>query len=103
MSFTMEREIDLSKHGWDGCSLKFLDPSYKEITDWQKKIQTIDKNDPASETEVMDFVLSKFVSGNGMENGKKVPVTKDNFLELPGHIVMDIVYLFISGNVDSNL
>lgn len=99
--FTLTKKVDLSKFGWDDCVLEFNSPTYGEMSEWQKKAVKDTKNLEVAD-QITAMVKSKFIRGEGMDNGKKVEVTKDNFDELPFEIVLECITQISGGTTDPN-
>lgn len=88
MAFQLKKTVDLSEFGWEGCSIELTQATWKEITEWGKEFANPDPKDQKLQEEVFKIVADHFVSGTGLDNGKKVDITKDNLAELPVEIFM---------------
>lgn len=101
MGFTINKVIDLSKFGWDGCSVTFKSVSYEELT----KFRDLQTSDPKMEDadRVVTFLESKFVSGQAKnETGKTVDLKATDIGQLPLEVFVHIEDQLIRTNPDPN-
>lgn len=102
MSFSINKTVDLSKFGWEGCSIVLKSMTYGEL----KEFQTIDPNNPAigDADRVVKFIASKFVSGKGKDDdGKIVDLKADDIGQLPLEIYLYLQDQLIGVTPDPNL
>lgn len=105
MSFSIQKAVDLSSFGWDDCVIKFKSIAYSEAKELRSKFEGIDptKADEAVERSAFDFIKSKFISGQALDdNGKKVDLTKDQIEDLPVEIVTRCINELIGGTPNPN-
>lgn len=90
--FLLKRVVDLNKFGWDGCTIELRGADWNESSEWGKKFANPDPKDTKLQDEVFKIVEDHFISGTGLdEDGKKVPITKENLGELPVEIFMECI------------
>lgn len=83
--------LDLSKYGWEGCSLKFRSFTLGDAKEFTK----LSEAKPDESTAIVLEVLQKyFVEGDAMKDGVKVKVEKGDLLNLPIEIIQDILKLY---------
>lgn len=101
MAFNITKDVPLDKFGWEGCKLTFNSITYGEMKDWQAKVQQSGQDTKVA-NEIVDLLLTKFVSGTAMNDGKKVEVTKDDFEELPFEVILEASSKIAGSDVDPN-
>lgn len=108
MKFKSERTFDMSDFGWKDCKFVFEAITWgeqrkldKARIKWQNPEDT-DYEEAAN--EIVDILKNKFVRGEALDDkGEKVPVTKDDFEELPFDVFIKLIAWVTSGDVDDTL
>ncbi len=102
MGFSLNKTVDLSKFGWEGCSIVLKSMTYGEL----KEFQTIDPKNPniGDADRVVKFIASKFVSGTAKDDdGKTVALKAENIAELPLEIYLYLQDQLLGVTPDPNL
>lgn len=101
MGFTINKTIDLSAFGWEGCSLIFESVSYGELAAF-RDLQSVESATIEDADRVVKFLETKFVSGTGMSDGKKVELKASDLADLPLEIFVHIQEHLIDVRPDPN-
>lgn len=99
--FSLNRNVDLSKFGWDGCSITLRSMTYAELKDFQ----VIDPSNPKAEDadRVVKFIQSKFVSGTAKDDqGETVQIKSEDIPNLPLEIYLHLQDRLIGAVPDPN-
>lgn len=104
-TFKSKRNFDMTPFGWTGCKFTFNALTWgemKELEKAQAKWQASKDNSKAAD-EIVDILKNKFVSGEALDdNDSKVPVTKDDFENIPFDVFLKLVTWVTSGEVDES-
>ena len=102
MGFSLKRTVDLSKYGWDGCSITVTEGSYKETAELIDSTAG-DPKDPEKQTIVIDMVKQHFVSGEGLnDKGEIETIKKDDVDALPLTILKACISAINGTEIDPN-
>lgn len=102
MGFSINKTIDLSPFGWEGCSIVVKSMTYGELKDFQ----TIDPTNPqiGDADRVVKFIQSKFVSGTALDDtGKKIDLKSSDIPKLPLEVYLHLQDQLVGVKTDPNL
>lgn len=102
-TFVVKKRISLEflGDGWDKAFLNFSPFSFSdnaELTKFRREVTAL-QNDPKASDEdlekftdkMLSIILDKFIDGQGFDGKQLIPVTKENFSDLPMEVFMVII------------
>lgn len=101
--FDITKKIDLSYLGeeWKDCYISFAPLSIAEVRKLPQMAKATD--DPVEAEKNIDVILNllreKFLGGEGIKEGKRVPIKKEDIDQLPADLVIDIM-ASLNGGLD---
>jgi hypothetical protein len=103
MAYSIKKTVDLAQFGWEGCELVFNSLSYDELQRLQTKYRKPDPDDTKAVEEILEILKSKYVSGEGLSDGKKVDVHSADLGQLPFEIIQEVIVVLTGNNPDPKL
>lgn len=103
--FKSERNFDMAQFGWTDCKFTFNALTWGEMRSLEKARQkwgsAEDQDVEKAANEIVDIMKSKFIRGEALDDkNEKVPVTVEQFEEVPFDIFLKLVAWLTSGEVD---
>lgn len=93
--------LDFLGQGWEEAFVVFSPFSFADntaLTKFRSEVKQMQDSDEADEKELESFtgkmlqiVLDKFIEGQGFDGTKLVPITKENFSDLPMEVFTHII------------
>lgn len=107
MAFVVKKRIDLSFLGedWKDCYVNFTPFTFNDndkvmeirrVTNLKEKDLTEEESKKAAES-VMTIFTEKIVDGKGFDGKNIIPITKDNWRDLPMEIIQTIMDTLLGG------
>lgn len=102
-TFVVKKHIplDFLGEGWADAYVNFSPFSFSDntaLTKFRGEVKKLQDNESANDKELETFtnkmlqiVLDKFIDGQGYDGEKLVPITKENFNDLPMEVFTHII------------